>query len=356
MGKRILIIAPYPPKSAPSQRFRFEQYLSYLRKQGFNITMRPFLSQKGWSTLYKEGSTVAKIMTLSGSFIRRWGLMFSLSKYDHIFIHREASMVGPAVFEWMIAKVFQRKFIYDFDDAIWLPNYSDSNARFQKLKMYKKVNKIMRLADRIIVGNDYLKDYAQTYNNNIQVIPTTIDMIKVHNLDGNPKNEIPIIGWTGSHTTMHYLEELIPVLDELSKEIAFKFHIISNQPMTIERDYIEFIPWNATTEIQDLAGINIGVMPLTDNEWSRGKCGFKALQYMSLGIPPVVSPVGVNTSIIKHKHNGIVSSNHIEWKNGLYELLTNDNLRREIGQNAKQTILKTYSVEANKMQYLKLFE
>lgn len=356
MSKHILIIAPYPHASAPSQRFRFEQYLPYLKEQGFEITMKPFLSNKGWNTLYKEGSTFAKILTLSGSFMRRWGLMFSLSRYDHIFIHREASMVGPAVFEWIIAKVLRKKFIYDFDDAIWLPNYSDSNARFQKLKMYKKVNKIMRLASTVTVGNPYLEEYAQKHNENTQVIPTTIDTDNVHNLDGNPDNNVPVIGWTGSHTTMQYLDELIPVLDELSLKIDFKFRVISNQPMTVERDYLEFVAWNATTEIQDLAMINIGVMPLSDNEWSRGKCGFKALQYMALGIPAVVSPVGVNTTIINNAENGFICADSNEWKNTLNNLLQDDKLRRSIGQKGKERVLKTYSVEANKKNYLKLFE
>jgi glycosyltransferase involved in cell wall biosynthesis len=348
MGKHILIIAPYPPASAPSQRFRFEQYLPYLKEQGYTVTMKPFLSEKGWNKLYKEGSNLAKVMTLSGSFMRRWGLVFSLAKYDHIFIHREASMVGPAIFEWIIAKVFRRKFIYDFDDAIWLPNYSDSNARFQKLKMYKKVHKIMRLASTITVGNKYLEEYAAPFNNNVRVIPTTIDTANVHNQEGNPNNEIPVVGWTGSHTTMQYLDELIPVLDELSNEVNFKFRVISNQPMTIERDYLEFTPWNAATEIQDLASINIGVMPLTDNEWSRGKCGFKALQYMSLGIPAVVSPVGVNTTIISHGDSGFICSNPDEWKKTLKDLLNKSELRRSIGQKGKERVLDAYSVEANK--------
>ena len=178
----------------------------------------------------------------------------------------------------------------------------------------------------------------------------------MHNQEGNPNNEIPVVGWTGSHTTMQYLEELIPVLDELSNEINFKFRVISNQPMTIERDYLEFTPWNAATEIEDLASINIGVMPLTDNEWSRGKCGFKALQYMSLGIPAVVSPVGVNTTIIAHSDNGFICSTPDEWKNTLKDLLNNSELRRSIGQKGKERVLDDYSVEANKENYLKLFE
>lgn len=356
MGKQILIIAPYPHDSAPSQRFRFEQYIDLIEAEGYTVTLKPFLSEKGWKTLYKEGSTLAKVLTLSGSFLRRWGLMFQLKKYDRIFIHREASMIGPPVFEWIIAKVLRRKYIYDFDDAIWLPNYSDSNARFQKLKMYKKVNKAMKWADRITAGNAYLEEYAQQFNTNTQVIPTTIDTQKVHNLSGNPDTEIPIIGWTGSHTTMKYLDTLIPVLDELAKEVQFKFRVISNQSMDTERDYLEFIPWNKETEIKDLAQLNIGVMPLADNEWSRGKCGFKALQYMALGIPAVVSPVGVNTTIIQNGKNGYLCASPEEWKTALRELLQDPDKRNELGKAGQERVREAYSVKANLTNYLNLFK
>lgn len=355
MGNKILIIAPYPHDSAPSQRFRFEQYIPLIEKEGFEVTMKPFLSKKGWNTLYKEGSTLAKMIALSGSFMRRWGLMFQLGKYDHIFIHREASMIGPPVFEWMIAKVFRRKFTYDFDDAIWLPNYSESNARFQKLKMYKKVNKIMMWADQITAGNAYLEQYAKQFNKNTQVIPTTIDTDNVHNLKGNPENEIPVIGWTGSHTTMQYLDDLLPILDDLYSTFKFKFRVISNQAMEQQRDYLEFVKWNRETEITDLAQLNIGVMPLTDNEWSRGKCGFKALQYMSLGIPALVSPVGVNTTIIQNGVNGYWCESSSDWKKHLTELLQDAQKRNELGTSGKKRVEEAYSVNANLKNYLNLF-
>lgn len=355
MAEKILIIAPYPHDSAPSQRFRFEQYIDLIQNEGYEITMKPFLSEKGWNTLYKEGSTLAKVLTLSGSFLRRWALIFQLSKYDHIFIHREASMIGPPVFEWIIAKLLQRKYIYDFDDAIWLPNYSESNARFQQLKMYKKVNKAMKWADRITAGNTYLEEYARQFNSNTQVIPTTIDTEHVHNLDGNPKTELPIIGWTGSHTTMQYLESLIPVLDELAQEIKFKFRVISNQAMNIEREYLEFVRWNKETEIEDLAALNIGVMPLVDNDWSRGKCGFKALQYMSLGIPAIVSPVGVNSTIIENAKNGYLCSSSEEWKDKLLDLIQHPEKRTELGQAGRKRVEEAYSVNANLNNYLNLF-
>ncbi|MDG1330774.1 MAG: glycosyltransferase family 4 protein [Crocinitomicaceae bacterium] len=359
MSKRFVIIAPYPKSEAPSQRFRFEQYLSFFEEQGYNVEFYSFLSDKTWKALYKEGSFFAKAFGMLGSFWRRFMLMFKLRSADVVFIHRESSMIGPPMFEWIIAKVLRKKFIYDFDDAIWLPNYSDSNARFQRLKAYGKVKKIMKWAHVVSAGNEHLADFAKQYNSNVTIIPTTIDLENVHTLSSNQAVEKPIIGWTGTHTTMNYLDEIAPVIKELEQTYDFTFRVISNQApsfdsMGIGLKSLEFVKWNKESEIEDLAKINIGIMPLTDTIWAKGKCGFKGLQYMALEIPSVMSPVGVNTKIVDHKKNGFLCNSPEEWKHTLIELLENESLRTEIGKAGYQTVKKSYSVESNRSNYLNL--
>lgn len=354
LSKRLVIIAPYPHGEAPSQRFRFEQYIKQIENEGYTIEFHAFLSDKTWKALYKEGSFFAKAFGMMGSFWRRFLLMFKLRSADVIFIHREASMIGPPIFEWIIAKILRKKYIYDFDDAIWLPNYSDTNAKFQRLKAYGKVKKIMKWAHAISAGNDYLKDFALQYNPNVRVIPTTIDLVHVHNRVTNHEVEIPVIGWTGTHTTMNYLDELVPILKELEETHAFIFRVISNQSPTFTLKSLDFVKWTKETEIEDLAKISIGVMPLTDTIWAQGKCGFKGLQYMALEIPSVMSPVGVNNTIIEHGVNGFLCSTPEEWKNTLIELLENKPLRIEIGKKGFQTVYERYSVEANLKHYLNI--
>jgi glycosyltransferase involved in cell wall biosynthesis len=349
-----VIIAPYPKGEAPSQRFRFEQYLTFFEAQGYEIDFHAFLSDKTWKALYKEGSFFAKAFGILGSFFRRFLLMFKLRSADAVFIHREASMIGPPIFEWIIAKVLRKKYIYDFDDAIWLPNYSDSNARFQRLKAYGKVKRIMKWAHVVSAGNQHLLEFAKQYNSNVTIIPTTIDLKNVHTLATNQTVEKPVIGWTGTHTTMSYLEELVPILSELEKTHDFTFRVISNQAPSFELKNLEFVKWNKETEIEDLAKINIGVMPLTDTIWAQGKCGFKGLQYMALEIPSVMSPVGVNTSIVDHEKNGFLCNTSAEWKETLIKLLENEALRIKIGKAGLEKVMQAYSVEANQTNYLKL--
>ncbi len=354
MKKSLYILAPYPFGEAPSQRFRFEQYLDYFEKEGFEIHFHPFLNEKTWQKLYKNGSAIQKALGFFSSFLKRWVLLFKLPKADMIFIHRETAQIGPPVFEWIIAKVLRKKYIYDFDDAIWLPNYSASNARFHRLKAYWKIKFCIRWAHHISAGNDYLADYARQYNKNVTVIPTTIDTENHHNKQTDYKSLPVKIGWTGTHTTMHYIDEIIPVLQKLEKSHEFEFVVISNQAPTYDLKSLRFVPWKKETEIKDLAQFSIGVMPLRADKWSEGKCGFKGLQYMALGIPSVLSPVGVNNKIIEHGKNGFLVASQIEWEKILVDLITQPNLREKTGLTGKETVIEQYSVISQRGNYLTL--
>jgi glycosyltransferase involved in cell wall biosynthesis len=354
--KTIYFLAPYPFNSAPSQRFRFEQYFEFLKNQGFEVKLFPFLDDKTWKTLYSEGKVIQKIWGVFRSFLKRFILLFSLHKADYVFIHREASHLGPPIFEWIIAKVLRKKYIYDFDDAIWIPNYSESNARFHRLKAYWKVNYCMKWAYQVSAGNQFLADYAKQFNSNILVIPTTIDTENYHTGTTEYYPEKIIVGWTGTHTTMRYLDALVHVFEELNAKYEYTIRVISNEKPSFDLPNLEFVKWQKETEIEDLRQFSIGIMPLVKDQWSEGKCGFKGLQYMSLGIPTIMSPVGVNTEIIDHGKNGIIASTNEEWKLTLEMLIVNAEMRKEFGRNGKQTILDRYSVLSQKNQYLALFK
>jgi glycosyltransferase involved in cell wall biosynthesis len=255
-----------------------------------------------------------------------------------------------------MAKALRIKYIYDFDDATWLPNYSETNARFNRLKAYWKVKYCIKWAHQVTAGNEYLAEYAKKFNQNVEVIPTTIDL-ENHHTEKTDQNRKPlVIGWTGSHTTMRYLDFIVPIIEILEKKFAFEFHVISNESPKYNLKSLRFIKWNKSSEIKDLARLNIGIMPLEEGVWSKGKCGFKALQYMALEIPTVVSPVGVNTTIITDEKNGYLCTDSKDWEKVLTELLESQSLRESIGKKGFETIKKHYSVKANYPKYLSLFE
>jgi glycosyltransferase involved in cell wall biosynthesis len=354
MKKRLYILAPYPKHQAPSQRFRFEQYIQHIEDSNFTVEFYPFYSYDAWQTLYRKKAFVAKSFAVIGSFIKRLGLFFHLHRADAVLIHREVTHIGPPVLEWLIAKVWRKKYIYDFDDAIWMPNFSESNKRFHWLKAYWKVNYCMKWAKVVSAGNDYLADYARKFNDNVYVIPTTIDTVNMHTKLSDHSLEKVIIGWTGTHTTQKYLNELIPILVELNTIHSFEFQVISNQAPDFELPNLHWIKWNKATEIDDLSRFHIGIMPLINDQWADGKCGFKALQYMALEIATIASPVGVNTQIIHDGVNGFLADGIDEWRIHLNELLTNPIKRSNVGQAGRVTVEQHYSVSALREKYISL--
>ncbi len=351
----IAFITPYPFDTAPSQRFRFEQYYTVLLNANIKYVNYPFLSQKSWAILYKKGNQLSKIAGVLSGFLKRFLLLFSLSKYDYVFIHREASPIGPPIFEWVIAKILQKKIIYDFDDSIWLANTSSANRLVAKLKWHAKVSSICKWSHKISCGNQYLMTYAKQYNPNVVFNPTTINLnYQNHQKKNHQKTEEIILGWTGSHSTLKYLDLIIDEIIEIAKGYKIKLLVICNERPEYQDDFIEYIKWSSKTEINDLLKIDIGLMPLTEDKWSNGKCGFKALQYMSLGIPCVVSPVGVNNDIIQNKKNGFLAKKG-DWVISLEGLIKSIDLRQNIGENGFDFVQKKYSTQSNADNFLSLF-
>jgi glycosyltransferase involved in cell wall biosynthesis len=351
----LLFLVPYPLGVAPSQRFRFEQYFSALEKNNISFVIVPFLDDKVWDILYQKRNFVHKIFAVLKGFIKRYLLLFSLGKYDYVFIHREAAPVGPPILEWLIAKVFRKKIIFDFDDAIWIPNTSESNKFFSFLKFYGNTKSICKWAYKVSCGNDYLCDFAKQFNNNVVYNPTTIDTENYHNQTKQTTNSKVVIGWTGSHSTVQYLDDLIPVFKELEKQYPFELCVISDRKPDFELKSLNFVQWAKETEIEDLLRFDIGIMPLRNDKWSNGKCGFKALQYMSLGIPALVSPVGVNTKIVDHNINGFICNTNEEWEKYLAQLLSDENKLKELSAKTREKIISKYSVQSNTDNFLLLF-
>lgn len=351
--KKLIIIAPYPLGEAPSQRFRFEQYLSHFEKNDWQWELHSFWSMSAWKILYHPGKYFQKFFGLLSGFIRRIFLMFRLHGADVVFIHREATPVGPPIFEWVIAKILRKKIIYDFDDAVWNPNVSVANGFANRLKWYSKVSKICRWAAVVTCGNNYLRDYALHFNRNAKFIPTTIDT-DYHLANLKTENKIPVIGWTGTHSTTYYLNFLFPVFKKLEEQFQFELCIISNKDLQLPLKSYRFIHWKKETEIADLQKFDIGIMPLPDDEWSKGKCGFKLLQYMAVGVPSIASPVGVNTEIIINNQTGWIAKTESEWFEKLSALLKNAEERKSVIAKAREHIEKNYSVNALKEKYISL--
>jgi len=351
----VLFLVPYPLGCAPSQRFRFEQYLSLLDENKIHYKVSSFWDIKTWALLYKPNYRIKKLIGFIRGILWRIAVIFSITKFDFIFIHREASPVGPPIFEWIIGKVLNQRIIYDFDDAIWIPQNQKNNRLLSSFKFSNKVSVICKLSKKICVGNQYLSDYAKSYNQYVYIVPTTIDMMRLQNKTANHNNKEIVIGWTGSHSTLPFLQTILPVLKRLEITYTFKFLVIADKRPDFELSSLVFKQWSKSTEIEDLLAVNIGLMPLPCNEWAKGKCGLKALQYLALGIPALVSPIGVNSQIVKPGFNGYICRNQNDWYTNIEKLILKPTLRESLGNNGRLVVKKSYSVDANTAKFLALF-
>ena len=352
---KILFLTLHRKERSPGQRFRHEQYLDYLQENGYEITYSNMLSAKQDKVFYGTGNILGKIGVGISALLLRIKDLLRANRFDYIFIYRDAFFFG-IVFEWLF-KQTKAKLIFDFDDSIWLQDENPNQSLFQKLKNPAKTGKIISYCDLTIAGNEYLANYAENHSDNISIIPTTIDLEEYTKVEVKKDNRV-CIGWSGSFSTIKHFEsslEALKVLKEKYKDQIYIKVIGDGKYENMELG-IKGLPWIAATEVPDLCEIDIGIMPLPDDNWSKGKCGLKGLQYMALEIPTIMSPVGVNSDIIIDGKNGFLAGTVKEWVDKLSILIEDDNLRKEIGKAGRKTVEKDFSVEANKDKWLNVFK
>jgi glycosyltransferase involved in cell wall biosynthesis len=350
--KKILFIVNHRKNRSPGQKFRFEQYLNYLEQNGFECRFSPLLNEKDDKIFYSKGNYIGKLKVFLKANWIRFNDWRKMNDYDIIFIFREAMMTGSTFFE----KKFSRsraKVVFDFDDSIWLQTVSEGNKKLAFLKNAEKTERIIKLADLVFAGNQYLANYASQFNSNIVIVPTTIDTSAYQPIEKTNSSFI-CIGWTGSFSTIQHFEYRLNALKKIKEKYRKKvqFKVIGDGSYFNEDLEVRGLPWKKETEVKDLEEIDIGIMPLPNDEWAKGKCGLKGLQYMGLSIATIMSPVGVNTEIVKDGINGFLAESEEEWVDKLSLLIEFPDLRKRIGAEGRKTVVEKYSVDVNKDLYL----
>jgi len=352
----VLVWAPYPRDVAPGQRFRIEQWMPLLEKQGFQFTFSSFLTPEMNAVLYQPGKIWEKMRLLTTALVRRSREARRLRGFDLIFMSREASILGPAIAERLLPHE-KIPLVYDFDDAIFHRYVSPSNKYLSYLKFPSKTATICRLAREVVVGNEYLREYALRYNSRVTVISTTIDTGQYRPIPREKRaGEKLVLGWTGSYSTIQYLSIIAPVLRRLRKKFDFRFRVIGVAKFEMDGIDVEAVPWQSATEAEDLRPIDVGIMPLPEERWAKGKCALKALQFMALEIPTVISPVGVNRDIIHDGENGFLASSDDEWVEKLTRLMEDATLRRRLGRAGRQTVESNYSAAIQAPRLAQVFQ
>jgi glycosyltransferase involved in cell wall biosynthesis len=324
------------PLSAPSARVRVASYDRFLRPHAVELVYRPTLADREYAVLSSGASAVRKAIVLARSAARP----ARQQPPDGLLLVHRLRLLSPAPG----LDPPRRLDVYDLDDALFLGSPADANRRFQWAKQEARRSiECMRRARLVIAGNEFLADRAREFSDRVEIVPTCVDPTRqpmhVHETDG-----VVTVGWIGSHTTSSYLESVLPVFAELNGDgLRFKLVLVGADSGVRER-WIEHRPWSLETETAQLASFDIGIMPLPDTNWARGKCGYKLLQYFSAGVPAVASPVGVNVSMIG-SDRGILASSRSEWRSALEALASDADRRRESGAAARAFVERDYSYQ-----------
>jgi len=352
--KKIVIVCPHPKDQAPGQRLKYEQYIENWELNGFDVVLKPFMTDRFWNIVYKKGHFIEKIFWTLYGYIRRFILLFTLRRYDVSYIFLWVTPFGATFFERMYCFV-SKKVIYDIDDLVYHKDHkSEANSFMAILKGRSKPILLMKKAHHVITCTPHLDNFVRQFNNNTSDISSTINTDTYVPVNTYSNENQLTIGWSGSHSTSKYVYLLKEILLDLAKTYDFRLLVIGDPTFHIEGLDCESIRWVEETEVRDLQRIDIGIYPLPDEEWVLGKSGLKALQYMALGIPTIASAIGANYRVIEDGISGSLVKTDEEWKKAFEMYLVNPELRKTHGLKARTRVEELYSVKANEPRYLKV--
>jgi glycosyltransferase involved in cell wall biosynthesis len=349
---KLLVLTPNPSLAA-STRFRLEQYFPSLRAAGIEPVMRPFFDELGFSVLYQRGRFGVKAGAAAKAVAGRLADLVRSHSVDGVLIHREAALVGPPLFEWAITRVMRRPVIFDLDDAIWVPYVSPTFGSLlpRLLKMPQKTEFTVAAAARVIAGNPHVAAWARTLNAHTEIIPTVVDTDQFR--PAPRANAVPVLGWIGTHSSLQYLRAIVPALQKLAETHRFVLRVVGGT-LDAPGVAVENVPWTLEREVADFQSLDVGLYPLVEDDWSLGKSGFKAVQYMACAVPVVASPVGVTREMIRDGETGFLAADKAAWIDRLRQLLDDAALRRRLGEAGRVEAIARWSLAAHAPRFVEI--
>lgn len=282
--------------------------------------------------------------------------MFTVFRYDIVVIEKEIFPYLPAFAE-KILQILGVKYIADYDDAIF-HNYDQSRNPLIRNFLGNKIGKVMKYSRLTVAGNQYLADYAvKSGAGKVEIIPTVIDLDRYTvKRDSISENENFVVGWIGTKTTFE--KHLLPckkwIKEIQEKDPDIEFHIIGITEDMVLGNHIRYIPWTEKTEVEGILKMDIGIMPLEDSLWERGKCAYKLIQYAACGIPGIASDVGMNKEVTIQNETGFLVSSDEEWINRIFELKNNKEERKRLGMNARKLVEEKYCIQVTAERWCNL--
>lgn len=347
MARQIIFLTKYGPKGA-SSRYRTLQYLEFVPPE-MNYRVLPLFDDAYLEQLYETGKK--PLLKALQSYLARISSLIGLGGGDNIFvIENELWPYLPFGFEKLFLRG-QNRLVLIYDDAIF--HHYDLSTNFYLQQNKNKIGELMSLADCVIVGNSYLANYASAWSRKAVIIPTVADerkysAPKTYSSEGNLK-----LLWVGSPATSNYLSELTSVFEDPWFIENIKLILVGAKPFALKNTDVQYLPWQADSEVATIQSCDVGIMPLPDNPWAHGKCGFKLIQYMLAGLPCIASPIGANNDIILHGQTGFFAKDKNDWLASLKQFVAHRQLLESMGRAAKERALEKYTINASKDIWLK---
>src|SRR5215831_17299164 len=305
---RIVVFSKYGDLAA-STRQRFIQYQRFGLAAGLELFISPLLDNGYLNDLFK--SNRKPLSKAVWSYLSRATGIMRAADYDGVIVHCELFPFLPHFAETMIFRA-GKPVVFDFDDAIFHQYDQHPNPLVRRF-LGRKLEPLLRGAALAVCGNAYLESYAARFCSRAEVVPTVVDT-SLYIPSARKEEARPItLGWIGSPSTWRFVKPIVPLLQSLAKEMGLIIRLVGARPQHGFASHFEFLDWSEATEIEMIQTMDIGIMPLPDEPWARGKCGYKLVQYMACGLPVIASPVGVNSTIIDHGVNGLLARSERDW-------------------------------------------
>jgi glycosyltransferase involved in cell wall biosynthesis len=347
-----LIFYPKYSDKGPSSRYRIYQFLPMYKKNGFKTFVYPLFGDYYFTTKNKY----VKSFLVLFYFFRRLVRLLKIHKNAIVWVEYEFFPFMPPIFEHIL-KNFGIYFVVEYDDAVF-HRYDNNKFRIVRGILSKKISNVMSLANIVVTGSPYLTSYALNFNPKVIEIPTSLSEEKYQFNQIEPKDDKFIIGWIGSHTTSINILKLKQVFKSLSSIMNYKLHLVGfdkHLQSELDRLPVNFIEWSEQTEIEEIRKFDVGIMPLEDNPFNNGKCGFKLIQYMACSKPTISTPLEANVKINRNLKN-LHAISDIDWIDAFVLVYNNRNHFRQIGYENHEIFKTYYSSESNYFEYAKILE
>lgn len=337
---KVLLLGRYTRKGA-STRLRFLQYMPYLQSNGVTVHQAPLLDDEYLDALYTgRGRSPTR---LGMAYLKRLFRLLSARKYDLLWIEKEVFPRLPATAERMMARSGVR-YVVDYDDAIF-HDYDLNASRFMRWAMSNKIDYVMNRSYLVVAGSKYLAARAEAAGaRRTELLPTVVDLNRYRIDPRNDDEKDFKIGWIGTPVTARYLSTIAASLSAVCSAKAAKLVLVGAGRNPLPKLYAEVRPWTEHGEVAEISRFDVGVMPLPDEPWAWGKCGYKLIQYMAAGKPVVASPVGANLDIVEHGRNGFLASSEAEWSAALQALAASSELREQMGRAGRKIVEERYTL------------